>query len=89
MKNFVSPPEGVTCCANSHPSCSSYDTYIMLVTIIPNFALFGSFTTDHFPLPTLRALSAVLENTRRDMISIDATLGAQIGFLAKRGEVDS
>ena len=59
-----------------HPSYSSYDTYIMLVTIIPNFALFGYFTTDRFHYQLYGHLARCLK-THVGMESSSHVLGCE------------
>ena len=49
-----------------HPSCSSYASYIIVVTIIPNFALFSYFTTDRFHYQLCPYLARGPEYRRRD-----------------------
>ena len=57
-----------------HPSCSSYDTYIIVVTIILNLALFSYFTTDRFQYQLDPHLVPELENGLRDLSYLSATI---------------
>jgi len=63
------------------------NTYIIVVTITPNFALFSYFTTDRFHNQVYPHLERVLENGLRDRFGDDrvAARDAQRVNLCKQG----